>query len=457
MSGFTIQKTNSDELNWNALIDEAVRGNVIPVIGPEMARVGGKSFNRFMIDAIAMGIGAGEGEIKSFSQLEHDPRFISSGLGEIHDLLAQNINSAGNARFLDNPGENPLLRKLLSIEQFPFVITTNFDPVVENVMRSIHGSELQTLVFHNDASKNQDILNGDATRRPTLYYMFGKAEAQSSAFVVTNTDMLRFAQSWLLPNDSGSKAKPSVLSGVLSQRYLLVMGYNYQDWLLRFFWYAMKNDRFGTEHSGMVAHQRQDAELMEFLCNDAKAFSQVEPDMEQFIDRLCRDISERAKTLVRDDYVPEAGTDVFISYSRGDQAIAEELYDVLTRRGLHAWYDRRNMHKGQDFLRQLHNAVKHSTFFVPVLTDTIIRQAGSEHYYRKEWLFAVEHLSLTGGLPYCYPFYEKDFDMDDIVAQVPPELKSKDAFCFTSGDMHRQMEALADSLLKEKERRAHNG
>lgn len=456
-----IQTVNKDEKNWNILFEQIVKGNVIPVIGPELARVGQKSSAQFLIDAFAGLCGIEEGEMTTFSQLVYDKRFKSRELGDIHDLLTLNLNSPGNAEYFDKIEDNALLFKLLSIPYFPFVITTTFDPVVENMMRQIYGDGLRVLTFRNDAGKNDDIVNGDETRTPTLYYMFGKADGKAGSFVVTAEDLLKFSRSWMQPNDSSSNVKPSKLSNVLANRYLLVLGYDYQDWLFRFFWYAMKSDSFGTEQGGMLAHTRQDSELIAFLTNQAKAFSQVEPNMELLIKRICKGVEDAEKRLRPKDaafgLVPEEGTDVFISYSRSDSAIVEELYRILTERGLHVWYDKQNMHKGQDFMQQIENAIKHSMFFVPVFTSTIIQQAGKEHPYRKEWLYAVDHIQQIGGIPYCFPFYEETFNMDNMIAAIPKDLKRHDAFGFTTLNYKKVAEELADYLITERERRKNNG
>ena len=193
----------------------------------------------------------------------------------------------------------------------------------------------------------------------------------------------------------------------------------------------------------------------------AKAFTQVEPDMNKFIDKLNEGIQRAEAQLKKynsqEDAIPEHGTDVFISYSRGDKEIVEELYSVLTDKGLHVWYDNRSMHKGLDFMIQIENAVKRSTFFVPIFTDTIIKQADKEHPYRLEWKYATEHILLVGGVPYCYPFFEENFDMDNLVAAIPKDLKRHDAFSFSKSDVRKKALELANCLIKEMERRRKNG
>lgn len=48
-----IQTINKDEKNWSILFEQIVKGNVIPVIGPELVRVGDKSSQQFLINAFA--------------------------------------------------------------------------------------------------------------------------------------------------------------------------------------------------------------------------------------------------------------------------------------------------------------------------------------------------------------------------------------------------------------------
>lgn len=452
-----IQTVNKDEKNWDILFDQIVKGNVIPIIGPEFVHIGNKTSNQFLIDAFANLCGIDDGEISTFSQLIYDKRYINKDLGDIHDLLNLNLNNHSNAEYFNNTIDNKLLLKFLSIPYFPFIITTTFDPIVENMMRHIHKDNLNVLSFRNAAGKNDDILNGEATKQPTLYYMFGKADGKSGNFVVTDTDLLKFSQTWMLPNDSGSNAKPSVLSNVLAKRYLLVLGYNYQDWLFRFFWYAMKNDSFGSKKGGMLAHSHKDQELINFLTR-ANAFSQVEPDMEKFVDKLYKGISKiEQKTNHNLNQIPQNGTDVFISYSRGDSLIVNELYKILSKRGLNVWYDIHNLHKGVDFMHQIENAIKNSTFFIPVITQTITKQANQEHPYRDEWRYAINHINRIGGISYCIPFLENNFNIDDTIAAIPNDLKRHDAFCFTSLNLKEKAEELADFLISEIERRTSYG
>lgn len=461
--------------NWDILFEQIVKGNVIPVIGPELVELGDATSLQKIIDEFAEACGIEAGEKTTFSQLVFSKEFKAEFDGyDIHSLISDNIDNIIQENI--KAENNVLLRKFLSIPYFPFVITTLFDPIVENVMREIHGDKLNVMYFRNNPDKNDDLVNKADISKPTLYYMFGKADGESDSFVVTDTDMLRFSRSWMLPNDFANHAKPSTLSRSLAQHYLLVLGSNYQDWLFRFFWYAMKDDGFGVVRTtnpetknieitpgGMYATDNKDEQLIGFL-NRVNTFGEKEHNLESTYNKIIEGIAsieariqqeqaEMEKRSVVPTIVPEKGTDVFISYSRADKEIVEILYEVMTSKGLRVWYDMHSLYKGADFMKQIENAVRNSTFFVPVLTNTIIRQAGQEHPYRIEWIYAQDHIMQTGGLPYCFPFLDKDFNPNNLIAKVPDEFKSHHACTFTADEVKRYAEELADSLISEIERR----
>ena len=447
-----------EERQWDILFEQIVRGNVIPVIGPDFVKIKGKTSVQFLIDVICRFCNIGEGQFNSFSQLVNDDRYKASEINKYSDIyssLTDLIND--NPRFFEDPNDNVTLRKFLEIPFFTFVITTTFDPVVENMMRSIHGDKLRVMCFKNDASRNDDLLNGEDMRRPTLFYMFGKAEKKEHSYVVTDEDLLQFSQTWLRPNDSGCKAKPSMISHLMANRYLLVIGQDYQDWLFRFFWYSLKNENFGNRMSGMLTLKQEDRALIDFLSR-GNAFTRIEPNREKFVDKLVNGINTyKLNNTSITDTIPQEGTDVFISYSRKDSKIVEVLYSVLIAKGLNVWYDHASLHKGLDFMKQIERAIKNSTFFLPVLTPTILAQAHEEHPYRKEWLYAVNHIQSIGGIPYCFPFYEAGFDMGDLRADIPEDLKKHDAFSFTADSLVSDAEKLAVYLIEELQERKANG
>lgn len=52
-----IKKKDKVEENWNVLFDQIVKGNVIPVIGPELVELGGKTSVQQIIDVFSEACG----------------------------------------------------------------------------------------------------------------------------------------------------------------------------------------------------------------------------------------------------------------------------------------------------------------------------------------------------------------------------------------------------------------
>ena len=212
-------------------------------------------------------------------------------------------------------------------------MVTSFTPIVEEVMKEIWKDELRVLKFNNNPSENDDILSETDLRKPTIYYMFGKVGDAAHRYVLTDTDMLDFCTSWL---NEGNK-RPHKLARIIKDKYLLMLGNNYSDWLFRFIWYSIRKPGNGA---GLVVAENIEDELSQFLernhtfmCNNPHDVIQ---EIKSRLPERIQDIEKKKFDSV------ERGVDVFISYSRSDSAIAEELYRKLSAQGKKVWFDKNN-------------------------------------------------------------------------------------------------------------------
>lgn len=434
------------ETVWDTLIDQIVKGNVIPVIGSEMVRINEMPSDRFLLNVITENGFEINQKLPSFTALMNHPKCSSPTA--VYKLVSGVI--ANNPHLFE---PTVLLESFLSIKYFPFVITTTVDPTIENTMRRIYGEKLRVLSFDNDPKSNDDIRNSYDVSAPTLYYMFGKANDRKGTYVLSDTDLLRFSRSWLLPKDSSSFSKPANLSSALSNKYLLVLGNNFQDWLFRFFWFAMKDEKLNGKAdipNGMDASEHSDEQLIEFL-NFSNITSQIS-ELPDFVTELKKRIekseSKNCKNMMSLD-TPVMNTDVFISYSRADSDIAEKLYYVLKERGLKVWYDRKNLGLADDFKSEIRRAIRTCSLFVPVLSHHITEQANDEHIYRLEWQWAIEHKRMiSSAIPYIAPLTEKGLNMDDRLADIPEDIKDNNAFSFDFDSPNCNLDTFADNLLE---------
>lgn len=414
---------NPEETMWELLVDKIMNGEVIPVIGENIVLNGKKTVNDILIGHLSKKEGI-MSMPQSYSQLIFDNNY-KTDKDLIYGKLSQLIN-ANQAKFA--PSE--LLERVLSIHQFPFVITTTIDYTVENTMRKIWNQRernLKVLQFNNnpkDLATLGDITKDADVEIPTVYYMFGKANSpRLNSFVVTDEDMLSFCKSWLTEDK-----RPQKLARVLGDKFLLFLGCNYPDWLIRFIWYSMRQD---LDKSGMLVDEEVEDSLIDFL-NRVHVNTQRNPEI--VISEIERRVAKRMVEYNKYKFeAPKERTDVFISYSRNDGGKTEELYNALTKKGLNVWYDRKNLAVGERWLEKINMAIKTTKFCVVLVSRSMLSQVHESHVYRKEWNMAIEHARGMGSKRgFIIPVLLDDVDLYDDMLDLPDALKAHNAISLTT-------------------------
>ena len=421
-----ISSIDKDEPLWDKLIQQIIDGNVIPVIGADLLTDQTENPHKVIIDFLANGFHV-DSKPNSFSELVYDSKYREknkkdSVYYQVNTIL-QKVEFKASLR----------LQRLLSIRQFPFVITTSFVPVVEQTMRTIWKDELRVMRFNNNPKENHDLKNSTDLRKPTVYYMFGKVGEGAHKYVLTDTDMLDYVSSWL-SNDN--KARPKVLCNELKEKYLLMLGNNYSNWLFRFIWYSMRKPDLGH---GMLAYDTLDDSLLNFL-ERAETFTKQNTSdvIDQVITRLEKKLIENEETKFNK---PEENMDVFISYSRSDRDIAEKLYETLSAHGKRVWYDKKNLTEGDNFMDEIRKAIRTTKYFVPILSDNITKEKGESHVYRNEWDTAIE-VAISMGRTYIIPLAFKGFDF--YRAAIPDKMQQHNAIFFSAED---NIESISEKII----------
>lgn len=417
---------NNDEPLWDKLIQQIIDGNVIPVIGADLLIDNSSNLHKFIMDGLARTFGVSK-QVNSFSELVYAPEYKNKF--KLDNIYYQVDKIFAAKRF----PASERLRRLLSIRQFPFIITTSFTPVIEQAMQNIWKDELRVMKFNNNPSENSDIKNGADLRKPTIYYMFGKVGAGAHKYVLTDIDLLDFVSSWL-SNDN--KARPKNLSNELKDKYLLMLGNTYSDWLFRFIWYSMRKPDLGH---GMLAYDTLDESLINFL-ERAETFTKQNTSdvIDQILVRLDKKLKENEATKFNK---PEENMDVFISYSRSDTQVAEQLYKSLTAQGKRVWYDKYNLTDGGLFMDEIRKAIKTAKYFVPILTPNIEKEKRESHVYRNEWDTAIE-VAISMGRTYIIPLADSNFDF--YKAAIPERMQQHNAI-FYSGE--EDIEVIAEKII----------
>ena len=422
----------SDKDRWEQLLNEIDEGNVIPVIGPDLLvepkviKVDEKverkeNLHQQLISYIAAQTNV-QSSPRTFSQLVFDENYKKMVRDDrkIYNLIHQILSNINHIEDIDSK-PSQLLMDLLGTKRFPFVITTSFTPVVENAMKEIWG-DVNVLNFNNDPQgssleKGGDIKSPNDMKEPTVYYMFGKYcnNSKDSRFVVTDSDMMKFCSSWIKGD-----GVPKNLTESMKRKYLLILGNNYSDWLFRFVWYGLRSTTSEMK-SDVVVNESAEESFKQFL-ERLETFFQEDPSM--VVKRIKEDMEARsmANTL-QDSY----DTDVFISYSRSDLAVAKNLFEKLSDDGLKVWFDNNSIKKAADWGESIENGIKKTRLFLPILSKNIEQESIIPHEYRSEWNIAASLSSKMGGRTFIVPFVENGFDFYNPLTKLPKEFSKKNA------------------------------
>lgn len=432
------ENLDPEQIKWDALVEAAMAGNVVPVIGPDFLceYPDRKNVNQIIISIITKSLGL-KHSWDTYSQLVYDPEFYYKlrerrfpSTDVIYSLVDAIVDNKQYQEHYFKP--SAVLKRLLEIKLFPFVITTSFVPVVENVMKEVWGADqVKVMQFinnpQNDLMPGEGDIKHDADMaEPTVYYMFGKSSKKANSYVLTDNNMLDFCRTWL-----SEQTRPNNLCSVLKNKYLLMLGCGYSDWLFRFIWFSM-NKKSGAETLGMMVKDDSIHEDLVAYLKRIDTFLPENKDSSQIVDEIEKRINEQFRINQEKEWLktpPKKEIDVFISYSRRDSEVAEKLYQYLCSIGLSVWYDRTDLLGGHQFMAEIMKAIMQAKTFVPILSSNIEEEAMDAHVYRHEWEKAVEQQTGMGSQRrYIIPINEVGFDF--YAADIPEKLKAHNAICY---------------------------
>ena len=434
-NGFKLD-LGSDKDRWEQFLNEIDEGDVIPVIGPDLLvnpkiiRMDDNSERKENLHQQVISYIASQTNVHScprtFSQLVYDENYKKMVRDEkkIYNLIHQILSNINQIDDIDSK-PSQLLIDLLGTKKFPFVITTSFTPIVENVMKDLWGT-VNVLNFNNDPQgssqeKGGDIKSPSEMKKPTVYYMFGKYcnNSKDPRFVVTDSDMMKFCSSWIK-----GEGVPKNLTESMKKKYLLILGNNYSDWLFRFVWYGLRSTTIEMK-SDVIVNDSAEESFKQFL-ERLETFFQEDPS--EVIKRIKEDIEAKAlASTLQSSYE----TDVFISYSRTDKTIARNLHDKLIECGLNVWFDDESIEKAADWEASIETGIKKTRLFLPILSKNVEQESIIPHEYRTEWNIAANLASKMGGRTFIVPFVETGFDFYNLLTKLPKEFLEKNATWFS--------------------------
>lgn len=276
------------------------------------------------------------------------------------------------------------LVRLLKTRFFPLVLTTGFDGYVEELMKEIYGEDLVVMNFFEnkgDLRKNNEF----DTLSPTLYYVFGKAQASDElTFAYDDDDYIDALCKWM-----GSD-RPQGLIEYIKEKKILVIGGNNKDWYFRFFWRSLRKSLLERKDDVAISLNDEKSDLLEFLeRNNITNHTETARD---FIKNLSDKLCNLDQTLLNDIHHSQLGG-LFISYAHEDYPIVCQIYASLVSLNIKVWFDNVNLHGGAAYDKRIRDAISQCKIFMPILSrhtkgdwkTESNKNDNEKRYFIKEW------------------------------------------------------------------------
>lgn len=379
---------------WNKLLEKIEKEEVILILGDELSALnihGKRSLLRdYLLSQLVEALNEEETDsskllkredVSSFSDISYETmkgqwqKIPSDPYMETTEVLS-NVSP--------KLYETDSLRKLFSIDKFKIILTTSFDNIAYSVLKDLYGKDSLLRLGYVRKTNGQDIPTN--TNKRILYHLFGKASSERHSFVLSEDDLLEFLHFWMDQN-----YRPKELANKLADKYILVLGCNYPNWLFRFFFHSLKysvTPKVTSTENGLLADRDLDPELISFL---RRMETSVYEDAINFIDELYERWQKRSQTNNNvDGGETEEETEAFISYASEDYNTVADIVGIFKELGYNKiWFDKKDLEGGDKYERLIKYKIEKARVFIPVLSSHTENSDGAR-FFRKEWKWAKD-------------------------------------------------------------------
>jgi hypothetical protein len=411
--------------DWKALLLYMKERRVVPIIGPELARVsvGGVTLplDRYLaqrlveplnVSPAALGASYGLSDVASV--------FLRNERGDRRRLWVEILSVLEEQAI--QPAE--CLLQLAAITDFNLFVTTTFDPLMIRALERVRGGIApQHIQAYSLRSQVLDLADEWASAQPlSVYQLFGRVSA-SGDYVVTDEDRLEFIHAL-----QSEGRQPCVLFDQLRDSHLLLIGCSFPDWLTRFFLRTLRRERLSVDRDRYeaVADDRTatDQPLVMFL-GDCGVQVFADGGTEQFVAELAT--RWRAQTPPAPPAAPAPvatkGKSVFLSYASEDRERVVRIKEALEGAGIRVWFDQRALEPGEEYKQVIRDAIKDCVFFLPCISANALT-GQIRRFFRFEWNAAIDEADFRQAEP---PFIQPLL-LDDTAAdseKIPPPFRDR--------------------------------
>lgn len=430
--------------NWELLMNAVDEKRVVPIIGDNLVTILLDDGTRvpvreYLLRELSLRFG-GDGTCRAYSEIEDLIREYNRKLrnpGDMTDIYFEIFDILGKAK-VSLP---EFAVRFFGMCRFPLVLTTS---CVRGIDKLLGVQPENVRIYGKKAASDlkQSELDSGQTM---LYYLFGRAGMTRRSFKVTEDDLLDYLHCW-----HNCDTRPAYLGEYLSDKFLLVLGCDYPNWLFRFFWHSIRNFTIvppSADMQGVVTVSPQtidaDADLMNFLSRvQTSVYSKAEDFMNEFMCRY-QDRASFGRTS-EEHMADEQQCDIFISYASEDYETARQVAGKFRDYGALVWFDKADLDAGEKYQRTIVEKIRECKRFVPILSKSTL--VSGRRFFKKEWLWAIDEAGYRLNEPFISPVVVDGMDPFS-EKSIPAEFR-EDAHVinFSDEDFDRQVKTIIRSF-----------
>ena len=384
--------TDRDD-DWFSLLDRMKAGAVVPVIGPDLLRLGATPgeaqteapslyhlVGRQLADSIGQPLDASTAIWPLFAGVGQCLARQPGSADKLRRKVARLIGEATPAGLDVVP---TALRQLASVEAFSLFVSLTCDDLLVRALQAVDAQAYRHAFAIRTADAALDIPAPPPRRG--VYQLLGSAENLLD-FAIHDGDAVEYLYRLQSEHSRGVR----LLLGELRKRDLLLIGCNLPDWFGRSLVRLASGDALPSKSTqDYVCDAAGDPQLTTFLTRHSPKTVLFEGDPAAFVEELVarwQQVRPRVPLPRPAAATADGGSaTVFVSYASEDADAARALADQLLDLGAaDVWLDKRKLRGGDDWAERIDEAIgRQCTYFMPVLSQQA--DARREGVFWDEW------------------------------------------------------------------------
>jgi hypothetical protein len=367
-----MNKTFSDQYDWDELLDFIAEKKLTPILGKEMYTFKDGDKHVPLDNYLS----------KTILALQKISDYEAATLSEAVNYLEieKKVKPMDILRKLksvvkDIDFDLPVLSEFLSIKDLNYFINT---AVYNNVLEKKIFEGRRQKANSTNFSINEpfsDCPDIDKLTEPFVFNVFGSLLNNVDP-ALSEEDMLEYT-GFFKEKMSGA----TNIVSALKNKNLLFLGCTFPDWMVRFALRLLSNEplhEWGTKRTIIIVNDPSDlrAEQNRFLKNyDVITY---EGSTATFVNELGSQWKKRN---------PGDGKSrsIFLSYTRADMQAVENLKKGIEQLGnITCWYDKRELEPGDDWREKIVVNIRKADLFMPLISQNSLEH--EDGYVQKEWM-----------------------------------------------------------------------